>query len=518
MNYGCFTLSNLSAKMRFIFYGGNNMKKKILLVYPKYNETFWSFKKILNIINKKSAFPPLGLITVSAMLPQKWDKKLVDLNFENLTDEDILWADFIFISAMIVQKESSEQLIERVHGLGKPVVAGGPLFTTGWENFTHVDHLFIGEVENIFDGFIQDVEKGTLKKKYVCKTFPDISNSPIPQWDLVDINKYNSLCIQFSRGCPFNCEFCDIVKLNGRVPRTKTSEQIIAEMEVIYAKGYRGGLFFVDDNFIGNKGKLKKEHLPAIIEWQKKRNFPFSFNTQVSVNLADDQELMQLMSDAGFTAVFVGIETPDPAGLEECSKLQNQNRDLIESVKIMQRMGFEVQGGFIVGFDSDTTNVFQRQIDFIQNSGIVTAMVGVLTALPKTRLYQRLKETKRLLNDTCANNTDSLSLNFVPKMDKEVLMQGYKRIIDNIYAPKMYYDRIKTFIANYKPPKKGLQKLKLYHIKALLASFWLLGIKDKGRKHFWKLIAWSLCKHPRKFPYAIGFSIVGIHFRSVFTH
>ncbi len=493
------------------------MKKNILLVYPKYDETFWSFKKILNIINKKSAFPPLGIITVSAMLPQQWEKKLVDLNFENLTEQDIMWADFVFVSAMIVQKESSDMIIEQVQQMGKPVVAGGPMFTTGWENYVHVDHLFIGEVEDIIDDFIHDAQNGTLKKKYECKSFPDLFRSPVPDWNLVDINKYNSLCIQFSRGCPFNCEFCDIVKLNGRVPRTKTTEQIINEMEAIYSKGYKGGLFFVDDNFIGNKAKLKKEHLPSIIKWQKERHFPFSLNTQVSVNLADDEELMQLMIDAGFTAVFVGIETPDPAGLEECSKLQNQNRNLIDSVKKMQKMGFEVQGGFIVGFDSDTDNIFQRQIDFIQNSGIVTAMVGLLTALPKTRLYQRLKDSKRLLSDTCANNTNALTLNFVPKMDKDLLIEGYKRIIDNIYAPKMYYERIKTFIANYKPPKRGLQKLKLYHIKALFASFWLLGIKDRGRKHFWKLIAWSLCKHPSKFAYAVGFSIVGIHFRSVFA-
>jgi len=493
------------------------MNKKILLVYPKYDETFWSFKKILNIINKKCAFPPLGLITVSAMLPKEWERKMVDLNFETLTDEDIIWADYVFLSAMIVQKESSDTVIQRAKELGTPIVAGGPLFTTGWEGYSHVDHLFVGEVEELISGFVNDIKQGVPKRKYTCESFPNICKSPIPDWDLIDIDKYNSLCIQFSRGCPFNCEFCDIVKLNGRVPRTKSIEQVIDEMEVIYSKGYRGGVFFVDDNFIGNKGKLKKEHLPAIIDWQKKKNYPFSFNTQVSVNLADDEELMQLMVDAGFTAVFVGIETPDPAGLAECSKLQNQNRNLIESVKKMQIMGLEVQGGFIVGFDSDTANIFQRQIDFIQSSGIVTAMVGLLTALPKTRLYQRLKDTKRLISETYANNTNELTLNFVPKMDRKLLIEGYKNIIDNIYAPKFYYERIKTFISNYKPPRRSLQKPKLYHIKALFASLWLLGIKDRGRKYFWKLLAWSIFKHPRKFPYAIGFSIVGIHYRSVFT-
>ncbi|MDD3776846.1 MAG: DUF4070 domain-containing protein [Actinomycetota bacterium] len=493
------------------------MNKKILMVYPQYDETFWSFKKVLNIINKKSAFPPLGLLTVSAMLPPEWEKKILDLNFQQLTDQDILWADYVFVSAMIVQKKSSDQVIQMVQQLGKPVVAGGPLFTTGWEHYTHVDHLFIGESEETLGQFVNDVEKGTLKPRYECQSFPDITTSPIPDWTQIDITKYNSLCIQFSRGCPFNCEFCDIVKLNGRVPRTKTSQQVLDELETIYNLGYRGGIFFVDDNFIGNKGKLKKEHLPAMINWQKKKNFPFSFNTQVSINLADDQELMKLMAEAGFTAVFVGIETPDPAGLEECSKYQNQNRDLIDSVKTLQKEGFEVQGGFIVGFDSDTPSIFQSQIDFIQKSGIVTAMVGVLTALPKTRLYQRLQETKRLLGDTAANNTNAISLNFIPKMGKQALLDGYKKIVDNIYAPKQYYERIKTFIINYKPPKRGLQKLRLYHIKAFFASIWLLGVKDAGRRHFWNLMAWSLFKHPNKLAYAIGFSLTGIHFRSVFA-
>ncbi len=495
----------------------NIRKKKILMVYPKYQDTFWSFKKILKFINKKSAFPPLGLLTVSSMLPKEWDKKLVDMNFENLRDEDILWADYIFISAMIVQKESADEVIERVQKLNKPVVCGGPLFTTGWEKYLHVEHLFIGEAEDTLPVFINDINEKTLKKEYRASDFPKIEKSPVPDWNLIDIDKYNSLCIQFSRGCPYNCEFCDVVKLNGRIPRTKTKEQLVDELDAIYASGWRGGVFFVDDNFIGNKSLLKKHHLPELIEWQKEKHYPFSFNTQASINLSDDGKLMELMNDAGFTAVFVGIETPDPLGLKECGKYQNQNRDLVDSVQKLQKAGLEVQGGFIVGFDSDTLSIFQRQIDFIQKSGIVTAMVGVLNALPKTRLYQRLKETKRLIQDTNANNTSLLSLNFTPKMGKENLIEGYKKIINTIYSPKSYYERIKTFISNYKAPQKGLQKLKWHHIKALFSSFWILGIKDKGRKYYWKLILWSLFKHPRKLPYAIGFSITGIHFRSIFT-
>jgi len=490
-----------------------NNKKSILLVYPKYTETFWSFKYALKIIGKKAAYPPLGLLTIAGMMPKDWDKKLIDMNVEKLKDEDIKKVDYVFISAMIIQKESAVKAIVQIKKIGKPIVAGGPLFTTGWEEFSQIDHFVLGESEDTFPLLVNDIKKDTVKKTYINKEFPDIKKSPVPDWSLINTSKYNSLCIQYSRGCPFNCEFCDIVILNGRIPRFKTKEQIISELDAIYNQGWRGGVFFVDDNFIGNKARVKKDQLPSIIKWQKERNYPLSFNTQASINLADDPELANLMVEAGFTTVFVGIETPDSKGLSECGKHQNENRDLVLSVKKIQNAGLEVQGGFIVGFDSDKTSIFQRQIDFIQKSGIVTAMVGVLIALPKTRLYKRLSETNRITEETLADNTKFSSLNFVPKMDKETLLNGYKKILKTIYEPKNYYERIKTLIREFKPPKRGLQKLKLYHIKALLYSFWTLGIKNRGRYYYWKLILWSLFKHPRHFPYTIGFSIIGIHFR-----
>jgi radical SAM superfamily enzyme YgiQ (UPF0313 family) len=295
----------------------------------------------------------------------------------------------------------------------------------------------------------------------------------------------------------------------------KNKEQIIRELEAIYKKGWRAGVFFVDDNFIGNKSKLKKYYLPAIIEWQKKKNYPFSFNTQVSINLADDKELIELMTQAGFTSVFVGIETPDTESLNECGKMQNKGRDLIQSVRTIQNGGLEVQGGFIIGFDSDKVSIFQRQIDFIQKSGIVTAMVGLLTALPKTRLYQRLEDSKRLIKNTSGNNSQTSVLNFIPKMDKEVLVSGYKKVLSTIYAPRPYYARIKTLLKEYKPVKLKKPKIKFYHIRAFVSSLWLLGIKQKGRRYFWKLVLWSLFKRPAMFPYAIGFSLVGVHYRSL---
>ena len=489
---------------------------KILLVYPQYPTTFWSFKHILRVIGKKAAFPPLGLLTVAAMLPKKWEKKLIDMNVEILKDEDILRADLVFLSAMIVQKESTREVISRVRGLGKKIVAGGPLFTTGWEEFTKdIDHLVLGEAEDTFIKFLKDLKAGKAKRIYEVGNFPDIKKAVVPQWNLIDKRCYTSMCLQVSRGCPFNCEFCDIVRLNGRVPRIKTQRQIINELNALRQWGWRGGLFFVDDNLIGNKTKLEKEILPTIIAWQKKHHQPFLFNTQVSINLADEPKLMELMAKAGFTTIFVGIESPNIKSLEECNKFQNQDRDLVAAVKRLQNAGFEVQGGFIVGFDSDTPAIFQRQIEFIQKSGIVTAMVGLLNALPKTRLYQRLKEAGRLVNETSGSNTVS-ELNFKPKMNKKTLLEGYQKIMKTVYSPKEYYQRVKNFLREFRPPSRKVPQFHFYYLKALVASFWLLGVKYKGRRYFWKLFFWSLFRRPSGLPYVIGSSITGIHFRRLY--
>ena len=489
---------------------------KILLIYPQYPTTFWSFKHILKVIGKKAAFPPLGLLTVAAMLPKKWEKKLVDLNVEILNDENILNADLVFLSAMIVQKDSAREVISRVKSLGKKIVAGGPLFTTGWEEFTKdVDHLVLGEAEDTLIRFLKDLKTGKAKRIYEVGEFPDVKKAVVPQWSLIDKRCYTSMCLQVSRGCPFNCEFCDIVRLNGRVPRIKTQRQVIDELDALRLWGWRGGLFFVDDNLIGNKAKLEKEILPTIITWQKKYRQPFLFNTQVSINLADEPKLMELMAKAGFVTIFVGIESPNIKSLEECNKFQNQDRDLVAAVKRLQNAGFEVQGGFIVGFDNDTPAIFQRQIEFIQKSGIVTAMVGLLNALPKTRLYQRLKETGRLVNETSGSNTVS-ELNFKPKMNKKILLEGYQKIMKTIYSPKEYYQRVKNFLREFRPPLRKAPKFHFYYLKALVASFWLLGVKYSGRRYFWKLFFWSLFKRPGGIPYVIGSSITGIHFRRLY--
>jgi len=490
---------------------------KILLVYPRYPDTFWSFRHALKFIFKRASFPPLGLLTVATMLPEEWEKKLVDLNTTTLTDKDLKWADYVFMSAMVAQQDSAREVIDRCKRLGTKIVAGGPFFSPGYEDsgfFDDIDYLVFNEAENIMPLFLDDLEKGCAKHIYTSEERPDIRKTPVPLWSLINKRKYQMMSIQYSRGCPFNCEFCDIIILNGHRPRTKDESQIVAELDALYDMGWRGSVFFVDDNFIGNKRKLKSEILPAIIKWMEEKKRPFSFFTEASINLADDEELMRLMSEAGFDMVFVGIESPNEESLIECNKLPNKNRDLLASVKKMQRYGLQVQGGFIVGFDSDPVSIFKSQIDFIQKSGIVTAMVGVLMAPPETRLYKRLKKENRLLVGGTGDNTDG-STNFIPKMGYETLARGYKHVVDTIYAPKQYYERIRTFLREYKPRNKWKLKISLLYIAGWLRSMWVLGVKEKGRIHYWKLFVWTLLKKPKSFPLSMTLAVEGFHFRKV---
>ncbi|MFH0769227.1 MAG: B12-binding domain-containing radical SAM protein [Chloroflexota bacterium] len=488
---------------------------KVLLVYPQYPDTFWSFKYALKFISKKASFPPLGLLTVAAMLPSDWEKKLVDMNVITLADEDIKWADYVFISAMVVQNDSVKEVIARCKRLSTKIVAGGPLFTTAYEEFDGVDHFVLGEAEVTLAPFLEDLDRGCAKHIHASDERPDIRKTPIPLWSLINMKQYSSMNVQYSRGCPFDCEFCDIIILNGHNPRTKDKDQVVNELEALYRRGWRGGVFIVDDNFIGNRKKLKAEILPTIIKWMEERKHPFAFSTEASINLADDEELMRLMVKARFNQIFVGIETPHEESLVECNKIQNKDRDLVASVKKIQNHGLEVQGGFIIGFDSDPLSIFRSQINFIQKSGVVTAMVGLLNAPRGTRLYQRLKKENRLVKDMSGDNTDC-SLNFVPKMSYETLINGYKNVLDTIYAPKQYYERVRTFLKEYKPPKvKGLPRFQLYHIEAFIKTLWFLGIVEKGRRYYWKLIISTLFRRPRAFPLSISLSVFGFHFRKI---
>ena len=492
----------------------NNMHPgaHILLVYPEFPDTFWSFKHALKFVRKKAGAPPLGLLTVAAMLPPEWDKRLIDLNVTDLKDEDLKWADYVFISAMIVQRESVRAVVKRCKAVGAKMVAGGPLFTMEHEQFPDVDHFVLNEAEETLKPFLLDLAQGQARRVYSSEEFPDIHQTPVPLWRLANLKLYDTIGIQFSRGCPFNCDFCNVTTLLGHRPRTKTAAQIIAELDGLYALGWRKSIFFVDDNFIGNKKQIKSEVLPALIEWRKGKT-GMSFNTEASINLADDPELLRLMVEAGFDTVFVGIETPNEASLTECSKSQNKGRDLVESVKKLQRAGLQVQGGFIVGFDNDSPLIFQQQIDFIQTSGIVTAMVGLLQAPLGTRLYDRMQKEDRLIKQFSGDNVDG-STNIIPRMGITPLKEGYRKILSHIYAPKYYYERVRTFLREYQPPKIRIQ-LEPQYILAFWRSIYQLGIRGAERVHYWRLFFWTLFRHPRLFPLAITFAIYGFHFRQV---
>ena len=360
--------------------------------------------------------------------------------------------------------------------------------------------------------FLQDLENGNPGHLYTSGEWAEITSTPLPLWEVVPMTNYTSMSIQYSRGCPYDCDFCDITVLYGRRPRTKSKEQVLAELDALLYYGWKGPVFFVDDNFIGNKVKLKKEILPAIIEWNEEKGNPFYFNTEVSINLSDDKDLMQLMIKAGFEAVFIGIESPNEESLIECNKSQNRNRDLLLSIKSIQESGLEVQGGFIVGFDNDPPTIFDKLTNFIQETGIVTAMVGLLNAPKGTKLQKRLLKEGRLLSDFNGNNTD-LSINFIPQMNKEVLMEGYKKILNTIYSPKYYYERVTTFLKIYEPKKKKVFHVNPNYILALFKSIIRLGIIGKERIYYWKLFFWSLFRKPQLFSLAILFTIYGFHFR-----
>ncbi len=485
---------------------------RVLMLYPEFPDTFWSFKHAVRFVSKRGTNPPLGLLTVAAMLPADWELRLIDLNVTTLRPSDLRWAEMVFISAMDVQRDSTHKLIKRVKAVNLPVVAGGPLFTGEYDSFPGVDHFVLNEAEITLPRFLSDLQAGHPHRLYQSTEFPDITQTPIPRWDLLDMKHYDSMAVQFSRGCPFDCEFCNITALFGHLPRVKTATQLIAELDSLYNAGWRRNIFLVDDNFIGNKRVLKTEVLPALIEWRKDK-IGCLFLTEVSINLADDDDLVTQMVQAGFTSIFVGIETPDEESLIECNKKQNIKRDLIASVKKLQRAGLQVMAGFIVGFDSDTEKIFDRQVDFIQNSGIVTAMVGLLQAPFGTRLYQRMAKENRLLTEMSGDNADG-STNIIPKMEANQLRTGYLSILKRIYSPEYFYERIKTFLLEFQPARASVH-LELREILAFFRSIIRLGILGKERRQYWDLFFWSLRNRPDLFPMAITLSIYGYHFRRV---
>lgn len=484
----------------------------ILLVSPEYPDTFWSFKHALKFVSKKVANPPLGLLTIAAMLPVDWQKRLIDLNCQQLTESDLQWADYVLISAMDIQRQSVNEIVAQCKQHGKTMIAGGPLFTGEYLRFPDIDHFILNEGEITLPLFLKDLEDGHPRRVYTTDQFADIQTTPIPLWHLLNFNNYDAMAIQLSRGCPYNCDFCNVTALLGHKPRLKSVFQIIAELDSLYQLGWRRNIFFVDDNFIGNKRFIKEKVLPALIEWRKGKTGCL-FLTEASINLADDEQLMTQMADAGFTSVFIGIESPAEESLMECRKSQNTRRDLLASVKRIQNHGLQVMGGFIVGFDSDGTDIFQRQIDFIQESGIVTAMVGLLQAPYGTQLYQRLKAEHRILDEMSGDNTDGTT-NIISKMDPAELFNGYRYLISKLYNPTNFYQRIKTLLTEFHPRKMTVN-MEWNEWLAFLRSILLMGILGPERSEYWKLFFWTLLRHPSQLPLAITLAIYGYHFRTI---
>jgi radical SAM superfamily enzyme YgiQ (UPF0313 family) len=487
---------------------------KILLVNPEFPDTYWSFRHALPFEGKRSAFPPLGLLTVSALLPPSWERRLVDLNIEGLKSSDLEWADMVFATAMLVQKESLQTVVKKCKALGKPVVIGGPYVTTSAENLPEADYIFLGEAETTLPEFVSDLEHGRARRVYQAGERPPLSASPLPHFNLARLKHYSAMSVQYSRGCPFQCEFCDIIEIYGRVPRTKSTEQLLAELDALRRLGWRGTVFIVDDNFIGNKRNVKLL-LPELTAWQERHGRPFEFHTEASVNLADDDSLLKGMRTAGFNRVFLGIETPVEESLQEAQKGQNTRRDLLASVKKIQRYGIEVMAGFIVGFDSDPDDIFEQQINFIRESAIPLAMVGLLTALPDTQLWRRLKREGRLLAESDGDNL-SCALNFVPKMNAARLVEGYQRILKTIYQPSEYYRRALECLKRVPQDGPAPQQYGLLSGALSLARLaFRLGVLDCERREFWRFFRRAAAEHREKFAESMRLAAMGYHFRKL---
>ena len=486
---------------------------KVLLVNPEFPDTYWSFRHALPFISKRCAFPPLGLLTVSALLPRVWQRRLVDLNTQALKSSDIAWADMVFVTAMLVQKESLHKVVARCKAMGKRVVLGGPYVTTTIEDLPQADHIFIGEAETTLPQFVEDLKRGEPKRTYQATERPPLCTTPVADFQLADSKRYSAMSVQYSRGCPFNCEFCDIIEIYGRVPRTKSNQQMLSEFDALLKLGWRGTLFIVDDNFIGNKKNVRRL-LPELADWQERNGYPFSLLTEASINLADDDVLLSEMQRAGFHRVFLGIETPVEESLKEAQKTQNRG-NMVESIKKIQHYGMEVMAGFIVGFDNDPDDIFQRQIDFIRESAIPLAMVGLLQALPDTQLWRRLSREGRLLGDSSGNNTNC-SLNFVPKMDPSRLIEGYQSIMRTIYKPSEYYKRALDSLKRTSERVSEPEQTSIFSAIAAMTRVALkLGVLDRERKEFWRFFAQTVGSPRGRFAESMRLAALGYHFRKL---
>jgi radical SAM superfamily enzyme YgiQ (UPF0313 family) len=483
----------------------------VLLIYPRFPDTYWSFRFALSFEGKRAAQPPLGLMTIAALLPKHWNKRLVDTNVERLTDRDLSWADLAMISGMHVQRDALISIVTRCRARNLRTVVGGPITSSMTADELGADHTVVGEAEDLIANLARDLETGTAQTTYAATQRPAMEGSPLPDLSLIRMHRYSTMTVQYSRGCPFSCEFCDIIEIYGRQPRTKAIAQVLAELDQLYRAGWRGAVFVVDDNFIGNKRRAKLL-LAALVDWNDEHKSPFRFITEASLNLADDDELLELMKRAGFTSVFLGIETPDEVSLVANHKLQNTHRDLLESIATIQAHGMEVMGGFILGFDTDREDVFDRMVEFIQKSAIPVAMVGLLQAMPGTQLFRRLRSEGRILNSGNGNNT-ACDLNFLPRMDAVRLVEGYKSVLSRIYNCDAYYERVINYLKRSEPQRK--RHIRYVDLRALLTSVIRQGILSETRLSYWKFFVTAATRYRASFGTAMTLAVMGYHFEMV---
>ena len=493
-----------------------------LLIYPQFPETYWSFKHALKFVGKRAAQPPLGLMTVAALLPPHWNKRLVDTNVEHLRDRDLAWADVVLLSGMHIQKDSLLAIVERCQPFNLRTVVGGPIASSLSADELQADHVVIGEAESLIADLARDLEQGVAKPVYQAAQRPEMETSPLPDLSLIKMRRYSTMTVQYSRGCPFNCEFCDIIEIYGRRPRTKAIAQVLAELDQLRAAGWREAVFIVDDNFIGNKARAK-QLCSALAEWRGQHRVNFDFCTEASLNLADDPELMQLMKDAGFVSVFLGIETPDESGLIASNKLQNTRRSLLDSIATIQSYGMQVMGGFILGFDTDKEDIFDRMVEFIQKSGIPIAMVGLLQAMPGTQLFRRLRREGRILDSDAGNNTGD-HLNFLPHMDPARLVEGYRSVLKQIYSCEAYYERVRLYLNRTHPkPGKHLaghrvsrqQWMTAANARAFVTSIVRQGVFGRSQWSYWKFLLAASTRYRHCFGTAMTLAVMGYHFQVI---
>ena len=489
---------------------------KVLMVWPSFPDSFWSLGEVMQIVPERSLVPPLGLITVAALCPAHWNIRLVDLAFQVLRDEDILWADLVMVSAMAVQRKGVRLTLERASKLNRRTMIGGPYASSDPDALLPLaDHVVVGEPDEMFPQIALDLERGSARRLYSIVEKPDVSRTPVPRFDLLALEKYTFMSVQFSRGCPFTCEFCDIITIYGRRPRTKSPAQLTGELDALLQLGWRKDVFVVDDNFIGNH-KAALELVHELELWQRRNRYPFGFFTEASIDLASRPALLDAMVKANFCRVFIGIESPSVESLKETKKFQNLRRDLLDSIRFIQQHGLWVMGGFIVGFDSDPLDIFDRQIEFVQRAAIPWAMTGILQAPPTTPLYERMKKEGRLLENK-PEPSNFEPPNFRTVLPLPELLDGTKRMLLALYDPHRFYQRVFDSLERWQPqPEQRAPALSLlYSLSVLLKSVWRQGVLAGYRRAYWRhmrrlMLRWGL--HPQKRRLGFELALSGHHF------